>query len=167
MIANLEKEPFSSAHSLAEAMNVSPATVLSRLHNSLGMKNFHLHWAPHQLTDNLRHVTTAKCGELLRALEAMQRTHFRHIIAGDESWFDLEYWHAPQWSVSRDEVPQRLDPAIGTVKFMLTPIRGINSAHLRDLIAPECKFDAQYLVEHVMAPIIQTLFPQRRTWQTP
>jgi hypothetical protein len=53
---------------------------LSRLHNSLGMKNFHLPWVPHQLADGLRQVRVAKCGELLRALEAVQRTHFRHII---------------------------------------------------------------------------------------
>jgi hypothetical protein len=49
---------------------------LSRLHNSLGIKNFHIRWVPHQLTDDLRKVRVSKCGEFLRALEAMQRTHF-------------------------------------------------------------------------------------------
>jgi hypothetical protein len=72
IITNLEKERFSSAHSLAEALDVPPATVLSRLDNSLGMNNFHLRWIPHQLTDNLRQMRVAKCGDLLRALEAMQ-----------------------------------------------------------------------------------------------
>jgi hypothetical protein len=76
MIAYLELEPFSSAYSLAEALDVSPATVFSYLHNSLGIKIFHLRWVPHQLRDNLRHARVAKCGELVRALEAMQRTHF-------------------------------------------------------------------------------------------
>jgi hypothetical protein len=42
-IVCLEREPFSSADSLTEALDVSPAIVLSRLHNSLGMKNCHLH----------------------------------------------------------------------------------------------------------------------------
>jgi DNA-binding MurR/RpiR family transcriptional regulator len=46
MIACSERELFSSADSLAEALDVWRATVLSRLHNSLGMKNFHPHW-PH------------------------------------------------------------------------------------------------------------------------
>jgi hypothetical protein len=59
-----------------------------------GDDNFHLCWVPHQLTDDLRQVKVAKCGEPLLALEAMQRSHFRHIIAGDESWFYLEYQHA-------------------------------------------------------------------------
>jgi hypothetical protein len=33
------------------------------------------------LTDDLREVRVAKCGELLRALEALQRALFRHLIA--------------------------------------------------------------------------------------
>jgi DNA-binding Lrp family transcriptional regulator len=42
IIACLEGEPFASAYSLPEALDVSPATVLSRLHNSLEMKIVHL-----------------------------------------------------------------------------------------------------------------------------
>jgi hypothetical protein len=52
-----------------------------------GSENFHLRLVPHQLTDDLGQVRVAKCGELLRALEAMQRTLFHHIITGDEGWF--------------------------------------------------------------------------------
>jgi hypothetical protein len=151
----LEKEPFSSAYSLAEALDVSPVTVLSRLHNSLGMKIFHLRWVPHQLTDVLRQVRVAKCGELLRALEAMQRTHFRHVITDDENWCYLEYQHASQWLVSGDEVPQRVDPAIGTTRFMITAISGVNGFRLRDLMPSQCRLNAQYFVEHVMAPLAQ------------
>jgi hypothetical protein len=72
MIAYLEREPLSSMYLLAEALDISPVTVLSRLYNSLGMKNFHLRWVPHQMTDDLRQVRVAKCDELLRALEARQ-----------------------------------------------------------------------------------------------
>jgi hypothetical protein len=67
-------------------------------------------------------------------LEALRRTHFHHIITGDEGWFYLEYPHTPQWSVSRDEVPQRVDAAIGTAKFMLTTIWGER--------LPPARFDA-------------------------
>jgi hypothetical protein len=86
IIGCLEMEPFYSAYSLAEALDVSPATVLSLLQNSLGMENFHLRWVPHQFVDDLRQVRVIKCIELLRAMEAIQRTRFRHIITGDESW---------------------------------------------------------------------------------
>jgi hypothetical protein len=75
-IACMDREPFALADSLAETMDVSPAAVLSRLHNSPGMKIFHLRWDPHRLVDGLRQVRVAKCGELLRTLEVMQRTIF-------------------------------------------------------------------------------------------
>jgi hypothetical protein len=151
IIACLERESFSSAHSLAKALDVSPATVLSHLHNSPAIKNFHLRWVPYQLTDDLRQVRVGKCGEVLCALEAMPRTHFRHIITGDESSSYFQYEHASQWSISRDEVPQWVEPTIGTTKFMPTTIWGVNGFHLPDLIPSHCRFNAQYFVEHVMA----------------
>jgi hypothetical protein len=89
----------------------------------------------------MRQVRVAKCPELLRALETMQRTRFRHIITGNESWFYFEYQHTSQWPVSRDEVPQRVDPAIGTAKFMLMAIWGFNGFHLLDLMLSQCRFD--------------------------
>jgi hypothetical protein len=78
---------------------------------------------------------------------------------GDESWFYLEYQQASQWSVSRDEVPQMVDPVIGTLKLILTPIWGANGFHLRDLMPSQCRFNAQYFVDHVMPPLVQTVFP--------
>jgi hypothetical protein len=47
---------------------------------------------------------------------------FHHIVTNDEGWFYLEYQHASPCSVSREEVPQRVNPAIGTAMFMLTDI---------------------------------------------
>jgi histone-lysine N-methyltransferase SETMAR len=50
---------------------------------------------------------------------------------------------------------------------MLTAIGGVNGFHLMDLMPPECRFNTQYFVEHVMAPLVQTVFPQGRTRYTP
>jgi hypothetical protein len=97
----------------------------------------------------------------------MQRTHFRHVITGDESWFCLEYQHTPQYLVFRDEVLQRVDLAIGTTKFMLTAIWGVSGFHLLDLIPPQCIFNTQYFVKLGMAPLVQVVFPQRMTRYTP
>jgi hypothetical protein len=47
---------------------------------------------------------------------------FRHIITGGESWFSVEYQHASRWSVSRDEVLQKVNPVIGTAKLILLAI---------------------------------------------
>jgi hypothetical protein len=35
------------------------------------------------------------------------------------------------------------------------------------LMLPECRFNAQYFVEHVIAPLVQMVFPQGRTRSPP
>jgi hypothetical protein len=92
---------------------------------------------------------------------------FRYIITSDESWFHFECQHASQRSVSRDEIPQKADLAIGTVKFMLTAIWGVNGFHLLDLVSSQCRFNAQYFVEHVLPSLIQRVFSQGRVRHTP
>jgi histone-lysine N-methyltransferase SETMAR len=96
----------------------------------------------------------------------MQRAHFRYIITGDESWFYVEYQHALRWSVSLDEVPQRVDRAIGTAKFVLTATWGVSGFYLLDLIPSQCRFNAQYFMKHARAPLVQIVFPQGRTRET-
>jgi hypothetical protein len=56
---------------------------------------------------------------------------------------------------------------ISTANFMFTAIRGGNGFHLLDLMPSRCRFSTQYFLEHVMAPLVQTLFAERRTWYTP
>jgi hypothetical protein len=109
----------------------------------------------------------ARCGELLRALEGVRRTHFRHILTNDESWFCLEYQHGSQRSASRNEMSQRVEPAIGTAKFRLFAIWGVNGFHLLDLISSQCRSNPQYFLEHAMVPLVQTTFPQGRIWYPP
>jgi hypothetical protein len=75
--------------------------------------------------------------------------------------------YASQWPVSRDEVPQRVHPVISAAKFMPTVIWGVNSFHLLDLMPSQCRFNAQYFVEHVMAPLVQAVDPQGRTRYIP
>jgi hypothetical protein len=112
-------------------------------------------------------MKVGKFGELLRALEALQQTHFRHVITDDESWFYFECQQASQWLIYRDEIPQRVDPALGTANFMRTAVWGVNGFHRLDLMLSECRFTAQYFVEHVIAPLIQMVFPQGRTPYAP
>jgi hypothetical protein len=63
-------------------------------------------------------------------------------------------------------VPQKVNSAIGTANFTLTAIWGVNGFHLLDLMPSQCRFNAQYFVEHVIVPLVQTVFPQGRTRYT-
>jgi hypothetical protein len=116
----LQKEEFSSSHSLGQAVNLSLSTALDRLHNSLRMKNWHVRWIPRELTDDIRRTRVLKCRELLNVLEKMAASAFRDIVTGDESWFYFRHHPSTQWSISRKDVACAVTPGIDTPKFMLT-----------------------------------------------
>jgi hypothetical protein len=52
------------AYSLADVAGVSYSTVIYRLQDSFGMKNFHLRWVPHELTPDLPCRRLETCGPL-------------------------------------------------------------------------------------------------------
>jgi hypothetical protein len=120
-----------------------------------------------KIKSGVSHDSVAKGGELLRVLEAMQRTHLRHIITNNESCFSREYQHTSEWSVSCDEVPQRMDPAIGTTKFMLMAISRVIGFHLPHLMPSHCRFNTQFFMEDAMTFLVHMVFPQRRTRDAP
>jgi hypothetical protein len=158
----LQKEPFSSSHSLAQTLNLSQSTVLDRLHNSLGMNNWHVRKIPHELTDDLRRTKVSKCRELLNALERMAASAFRDIVTGDESWFYFCHHLSTQWSISREDVACAVIPGINTSKFMLAIIWEVSGFHVVDLMTSQDRFDSQYFVDHVMIPLTQKIVPGRR-----
>jgi hypothetical protein len=81
------------------------------------MKLFHLRWIPNQLTEQVRVSKIQKCQELLPLLERMEANEFGNILIGDESWFMLEYQHAVKWSLSREDVSERVRQQIGTKNY--------------------------------------------------
>jgi hypothetical protein len=81
------------------------------------MKLFHLRWIPNQLTEQFRASRIEKCQELLPLLERIEANKFRTILTGDESWFMLEYHHFVKWSLSREDVSERVRRQIGTKKL--------------------------------------------------
>jgi hypothetical protein len=47
----------------------------------------------------------------------MEAKKFRNILTRDESWFMVEYQHAVKWSLSREDVSERVRQQIGTKKL--------------------------------------------------
>jgi hypothetical protein len=85
ILSSLEKQPFHSAQSLVEILDVSHTTILNHLRDSLGTKLFHLRWIANQMTEQLRASRIQKCQELLPLLERMEANKFLNILTGDES----------------------------------------------------------------------------------
>jgi hypothetical protein len=129
----LDEQTFRSVHSTAEALGVSHSTILNHLRESLGMKNLHLRWIPHELTTSLPQIRMETCRGLVAILKAQEKNKFQRFVTEDESWFTLESHHSMKWGVSRDDVHQKEKLQIGTPKFMLTVIWGLDGFHVVDL----------------------------------
>jgi hypothetical protein len=118
---------------------------------------------PHQLMEQLRITRIQKCHELLQLLETTEASKLHDILTGDESWFTVEYQHSAKWSVFRENVPSRVRQDIGTKRFMLAVIWGVDDFHVVDLMTSQRSFNSEYFVNHVVAPMIAKAFPKGRT----
>jgi hypothetical protein len=118
----LDERPFHSAYSIAEALGLSHSTILTDLRESLGMKKFSITLDPGRVTTSLRQVRMEICQELLHILKACDKDKVERFVTWDESRFTLEFHHCTKWSVSRDDIPQKVKQQIGIQKFMLTVI---------------------------------------------
>jgi hypothetical protein len=83
------------------------------------MKLLHLRWIRSQLTEQLRASRDQKYQELLPLLGRMEATKFRSILTGNESWFMLEYQHAVEWSLSREDISERVRQQISTKTYVI------------------------------------------------
>jgi hypothetical protein len=108
------KQPFHPSYSFAEILDFSHTTILNHLRDSLRTKLFRLRWVSNQLMEQFRASTIHKCQELLPLLERREANKFRNILTGDESWFMLECQHVVKWSLSREDVSERVRQQIGT-----------------------------------------------------
>jgi hypothetical protein len=92
----------------------------------------------------------------------MEASNFHNIMRGDESWFTLELQQSAKWSTSREDLPQRVRQQIGTRKFMLTVIWGVEGFHVVDLMTSQGSFDSHDFVDNIMVPLVEKGFPTGR-----
>jgi hypothetical protein len=86
----LRDDPNASVQTIADTLSISPETArthMSRIGDTLEF----LRWIPHALTSEMKHVCFYLCFHLLPKLRAHAPDNWRHLVTGDESWFDYEY----------------------------------------------------------------------------
>jgi hypothetical protein len=81
-----ERDPHTTARSLAASLGISPQTAIAHLHEGLGMKCFHLRWIPHILIDSQKAKGVRYAQEMVRALDNHSWTGLKYILTGDKSW---------------------------------------------------------------------------------
>jgi hypothetical protein len=82
-------------------------------------------------------------------------------VTGDESWFTVELQQSAKWRTNREDVPQRVRQQIGTRKFTLTVVWGVDGFHVVDLMSSQSSFDSQYFLNNIMVPLVEKVFLKR------
>jgi hypothetical protein len=82
--AILDKSLFKLARSIAETVRVGLATILQRLHDSIGFGSFHLHWVSHVLTVGLHDKQVKHTQAMLPFLHPAERDGWHHPVTSDE-----------------------------------------------------------------------------------
>jgi hypothetical protein len=83
----------SQGETFAQSLRIAASTVYRYLTEVLGMKCCHLRRVPHTLTAAQK-VVRVELSELMReALSKHERSHFRFLFTGDESWIFYTYNH--------------------------------------------------------------------------
>jgi hypothetical protein len=72
----IDRMPFHSAHSLAEAVAVLPLMIICPRDDSRSMKNLYLYWTEDRLIVDLRQNRISVSSEMVLMMEAQGRTIF-------------------------------------------------------------------------------------------
>jgi hypothetical protein len=103
----LTNNPFSSVRELSQLTCLSIPTVHRRLTESLGFTVRHLHWIPHQLSDDQKTIRLNLSREPLRVLQRQQTREWHDTLTLDELWFYFPIEHGRIWRAPEKPVPDK------------------------------------------------------------
>jgi histone-lysine N-methyltransferase SETMAR len=150
----IDSDPFLSLRKIAEEVDSSKDTVRRILIAQLGLKKLHSRWIPHMLTGTQKKVRVERAREMLEILRVHEKTEFRDVITGDESWFLYSYPFGSYWGKSAE--PRKEIPRSGfqTPKSMLVLCWGVRSVPVSTFPQKGKTMTASLFQETVVNPLI-------------
>jgi hypothetical protein len=155
----LEAEPWSLVQMIAEFLKIPASTVHLHLTTSLNMKSRHLKWVPHFLDDDLRANRSEGARQLLDALQAQERCHFRDLVTGNETWVSLDMKPGTIWLPADAELPVCVKRTIASEKRMLIVSWGIYGIAHYSWLPRDSTVDSVLFCEEVLSSPAQKMQP--------
>jgi hypothetical protein len=91
--AVIDETPFISCRNIYQKLSIPKTTCLRVLHEDFEFRKCDLWWVPHSTTENEAQRRVTFFEELVIVVHHTKETNFKHLLNGDESWFDYEYPH--------------------------------------------------------------------------
>jgi hypothetical protein len=102
--------PYLSARGIAKALTIRATTVRHYLTVSLGMKCYHMRWAPLRLKERQESKRVQMAGRMLLELEKRQTSNVHFLFPPHELWMFYQYHHTTMWAVSYEDVDEIVRP---------------------------------------------------------
>jgi hypothetical protein len=148
-------EAFSLIRSTAQALGLAPATLHRHLTISLDMSSRHFRWVPHVVTRKLRDLRVKGARALLDVLRRQEKTHFRDILTGNESWIFIDTAPSSIWLSLDGDLPTRPRRTINADKRMLIAFWGIKGIVHVFWMPKDVRINEVFFRNKILIPISQ------------
>ena len=157
--AQINEDPYISAHQISRNTCIPYTTVLHILVNDLNFKYRHLRWVPHFLTPEIKEKRVLQAKELLNALQTANRSHMSNIITGDESWFLYVNQPKARWVLAGDNPGDIVAESDYQKKTMVTIFIRKNGTFFVELLPNGQNFNSEYFVDCIIPKIHLLAYP--------
>jgi histone-lysine N-methyltransferase SETMAR len=91
-------------------------------------------------------------------------TNFARIIAGDQSWFFLEYFRNHVWRLGEDNIPEWVLQKMDTEKHMFTIFWSTIRLMIEKCLQEHDRFDSTYFCDVIIPRLTSAVFPDQGRW---
>ena len=157
----LDKYPFASAKFISIHFNISYQTTKNILTKYLGYKKYHLRWVPYKLSENHKKLRIKYSTKILGFLKQNEKTFFKNIITGDESWFFFQYDYKFQYGKERSKIEYNIKPNFSLKKAMITIFFSGSGFLLVDALPKGAKFNSDYFCDTILEGLKKEIHRRR------
>lgn len=153
------------AHQLARAVGVSKGTIISILHEKLGLSKISARWVPRNLTPFQRAERSDKSLALLHRYQNNPAQFLQRLVTGDETW--VYFWDplskedSKEWRERGSKAPTKARTQRSAGKVMCTIFWDTKGPILIDYLAEGDTINGQYYAD-LMTRLRQAIVSKRR-----
>ena len=152
----IDENPYASLRMIGAHVGACASTVRQHLLHVLDYQFKKTRWVPHTLNDAGKKTRVAQSLRLIATLKTAQRSNFRFLLTGDESWFFYYYPPTGRWVPRSQDPDEEQSEDHFASKVMITVFWGINGVAVIDAIPGGCSMNAQHFVDVVIPKIKQS-----------
>jgi hypothetical protein len=163
IVSLLQEQPSLSTKAIASALLSTHQTVKRVLVETLHYRKLSTHWIPYTPSPDVLRQRCASAHNMLAILQEAERTGFRFVFTGDESWFFLKTSTDLMWLPPGSSAPSCPRSTIASEKVMVSIFWSGAGFRIVDALPKGDHMTAQHMLERILQPLEQSIVDQFRS----